>query len=217
MVALVLATIAVLTTLLVPQAHALTASDEASTSQALVNAARANAGLTSLPSDARLERIARAHSARMAERGSISHSEHLGRNATAEGVDWGWLGENVGVGPDARTIHDGFMHSPHHREIVVHRDANAIGVGVVIGQDGRVYLTQVYAKLRTAAPAPVASERATVRAASSRLVIEAEPAPRVRTPSPDPNVVIGGVVRLGVFDARAARRARPTRSGLRAS
>jgi hypothetical protein len=183
----------------VPSANAMTAAGEASTSRTLVNGARANAGLASLPIDPRLERIAREHSAHMAERGSISHSDDLGREASAEGVDWGWLGENVGVGPDARTIHDGFMRSPHHKEVVLHRDASAIGVGVTIGEDGRVYLTQVYAKLRGARPAQVVAERRTIHAAAARLIPAAPPTPEARERSADPNVVIDGIVSRGVF------------------
>jgi hypothetical protein len=189
-----------------PARAATTASRESSTSRALLDAARADAGLRVLEVDTRLERVARAQSERMAERGAIEHNGHLGQDVSATGVDWRWLGENVGVGPDAELIHDGFMASPSHRAVVVHTDANRIGVAAAIGKDGRVYITQVYAKILAPQHAPVAAAEAApvqttrVRAAAAQLLPDAHDAS-----SADPNALIHGVVAQNVFEAMRGR------------
>jgi hypothetical protein len=206
----------ILAALVGPSAHAMTASGEASTSRALVASARRDEGRSALRLDARLERIARAQSEEMARRGAIYHNPKLGDEATAAGVDWRWVGENVGVGPDARLIHDGFMNSPHHHEVLMRPDANAFGIAAAIADDGRLYITQVFAKV-VSAPEPAVAVSAPMRAAPVAVVPSAPaPKPAIRIETPDPNVVIGGVVPHGL-SALDARRPGVTRSGLRAS
>ena len=128
-------------------------------------------------------------------------------------MNWQWIGENVGVGPDAQSIHDGFMASPGHHENIVYRDYNVLGVGAAVGKDGSIFISQVYVGLvaspppasespESAVPAPAAAAPA---AASTPA---AAPAPAV-TPSAaarvevaravvvrgsDDNAVTGGVV-----------------------
>jgi uncharacterized protein YkwD len=202
-----------LATCVVPPASAAPAAEqEASTSRTLTQAARRNAGRSVLRLDAHLAGVARAQSQQMAARGSIFHNTHLGEDASVAGVDWHWLGENVGVGPDAGLIHDGFMNSPSHREVLLRADATAFAIAAAFGKDGRLYITQVFAKL--VAPEPVAA------AAAMRAAPEAPPAPSMpkkieRTPVP--NAVIDGVVAHGLSELTAGRPGGTTRSGLRAS
>jgi hypothetical protein len=203
------ATAALLVACIVPTARAMTASGEASTSRTLVNTARRDAAVSVLPADERLQRIAQEQSERMAAQGSIFHNTHLGEAVTSAGIDWRWVGENVGVGPDAKLIHDGFMHSPHHYEVLMHADANAFGIGAVVGKDGRLYITQVYAKEVSARP-PVAAPAPT-RTAPRPTAASPPPARRTIVARSDPNALIHGVVPRDTFAVTL------TRSGLRAS
>jgi uncharacterized protein YkwD len=220
-------TIALLTCALVlgaaaaPSARAMTTSGEESTSRSLVAAARRDAGRPALRVDGRLDRIARAHSAAMAERGAISHSTSLGAEVSDAGIEWRWVGENVGVGPDARMIHRGFMDSPSHRDVLLKTEGNAIGVGAALGTDGRLYVTQVFAKIVAEEPAPAVAMSAPMRAAPAVAPAAPTPQPKpvAEAETPDPNVVIGGIVPAGVsvVSARVQRGPSTTRSGLRAS
>ena len=211
---------AVVSPLLVATANARTASGEASTSRALVDSARRDGGRSGLAFDARLERVARAQSAQMAQQGRVFHNTRLGRDVSAAGVDWRWVGENVGVGPDAGLIHQGFMDSPPHRDVLMRAEATAFGVGAVIGPDGRLYITQVYARI-VAAEEPVAVDshmRAAPESAAPERTPSVRPARMVVVRSPDPNAVIGGVVTETLSELSTdEQRAWTTRSDLRAS
>jgi len=202
---------------LVPGLHALasTATD-AATSRALVNSARSAAGLAGLSDDPRLDAIAQAQAQRMADRDAIYHNPNLKSDADAAGVDWQWIGENVGVGPDVQSIHDGFMASPGHHENIVYPDYNVIGTGAAVGKDGSLFIAQVFAGLQPSSPASttpaVSAAPAPVAAAPAAPVVRTAPRPApvhavtqtaapvsvaavVVTPPPsDANAVIGGVV-----------------------
>jgi len=196
---------------LAPGVHAQTSPTE--TSRSLVNSARAAAGLPALGDDSRLDAIAQAQAQRMADRDAIYHNPNLKSDADAAGVDWEWIGENVGVGPDAQSIHDGFMASPGHHENIVYRDYNVLGVGAAVGKDGSIFISQVYVGLVaspppapnsavSAAPAPVAAApadssspaAATARTASPSAAQRVEVAPAVVVHGSDANAVTGGVV-----------------------
>src|SRR5438105_599175 len=126
---------------LVPGLHALasTASD-AATSRSLVNSARAAAGLPALADDSRLDAIATAQAQRMAARDAIYHNPNLKSDADAAGVNWQWIGENVGVGPDVQSVHSAFMASPGHHENIVYRGYTVIGTGAATGKDGSIFI-----------------------------------------------------------------------------
>lgn len=188
------------------------ASDEAK-SHALVNSARAAAGLGSLADQQGLDSMARAQAARMASRRAIYHNPTLEADADAAGVDWQWIGENVGVGYDIEELHDGLMNSPPHHENIVYSQYNAIGVGVVTGDDGRMYVAQVFATVAEAtappAPATVAPPAAPLEASSAPAsTTELSSAPSTTAPeqdgtsatsepaSADPNALVRGVVNL---------------------
>lgn len=94
-----------------------------------------------LTTRADLVALARKHSGRMASSSSIYHNSRLADEAPP---DWQSLGENVGVGPECSEIHQAFMNSPTHRKNILDTDFNLIGVGVVITQDGSIYVTEVF-------------------------------------------------------------------------
>jgi len=189
----------------------------AATSRSLVNSARSAAGLGALAADSRLDSIAQAQAQRMADRDAIYHNPNLKAEADAAGVNWQWIGENVGVGPDVKSVHDGFMASPGHHENIVYSDYNVIGVGVAIGKDGSVFVAQEFAGLATtpppapkpavsAAPAPVAAapaapashpvsqSAAPVRPDVSPASAPVSVAAVVVSHPGDANAVVGGVV-----------------------
>ena len=106
-----------------------------------LNAERAERGRPKLVLKSDLTTVARRHSGRMADDGTIYHNQNL-RNE----VDGNWwaLGENVGMGPTCKAIHDAFMASPGHKANILDTDYNQVGVGVEI-KDDTVYVTEVFA------------------------------------------------------------------------
>ena len=180
-----------------------TAADAAK-SRDLVNSARSAAGLGALASHAGLDTIARAQAQRMAERDAIYHNPNLKADADAQGVNWQYIGENVGVGPDVQAVHDAFMASPGHHQNVVYGNYNAIGVGVVVGRDGSVFVAHAFAGIASAAPvvplAPVVAPPTAPAPAPAVAPVVAAPAPQPAAPktvAPAPSTavaVVGGVV-----------------------
>jgi uncharacterized protein YkwD len=111
----------------------------------LVNATRAQHGLGTLRSDARLNAAADRHSADMVARGFFDHVNPDGRSVTERIRETGYLGgsgdwalgEDIGWGtgsastPDA--IFRAFMNSPPHRRVILDGDFHEIGIGVARG------------------------------------------------------------------------------------
>jgi uncharacterized protein YkwD len=122
---------------------------------ARINGVRASQGLNQLAADsAQLTDVARAWAATMADAGSISHRPDLVAVAPST---WTRLGENVGVGPDAETIHNAFVASPGHYKNLVDPSFTTVAVGVVV-RDGRIYVTENF--MASSAPAPAAAAAA---------------------------------------------------------
>lgn len=104
-----------------------------------LNQARASQGIPRLTPRSVLVAVARQQAQRMANQGLLYHNPNL----TTEVTNWRWVGENVGYGPDARTVHVAFMNSPGHRANILDRDYTEVGVGaVVVG--GRVWVAEVF-------------------------------------------------------------------------
>ncbi|MEX0875770.1 MAG: CAP domain-containing protein [Actinomycetota bacterium] len=188
---------------LAPNVQASGAADEAK-SRDLVNQARSAAGLPTLAGNSGLDSIARAQAARMAERDAIYHNPNLKEDADAAGVNWKWIGENVGVGADIQAVHDAFMASPGHHQNIVYRDYNVIGVGVAVGSDGSVFVAHAFANVvssapvvtQTAVPVSVAPQ-GQAPAPQEPTVAPAPPTTRPKTVESVPpavNAIVGGVV-----------------------
>jgi hypothetical protein len=111
----------------------------------------------------------------MARQRRIYHDSNL----PYEVHGWRALGENVGRGSSARSIHRAFMGSSTHRAHILGTRYNQIGVGAVRGSDNLLYVTEVFA-LRGSTPARVA-KRPTVRRHTGH-VTHRRPA-RVRAPA----------------------------------
>ena len=87
-----------------------------------------------------LQDVARRHAQRMAERGEPYHNPNL----TSEVRGWDLVGENVGRGWEADSLHQAFMDSPTHRDIILSSQFTEIGVGVVRTSDGQMWVVEVF-------------------------------------------------------------------------
>lgn len=152
-----------------------------------INALRAQKGLRTLTIDDELTSIGRRWAAHMSKNG-LAHNPNF-QNEVAQ--DWALLGENVGTGSSVRSIMDAFIASPSHYKNLVEPRFEEIGVGVVIGGDGRIWTAHQFMQLRSQ-PAPAASKTPPPPPAPSkpRATPPAGPgtptAPAPSTPAPPP-------------------------------
>ncbi len=110
----------------------------------LINQRRAGLSLSPLAPYWDLVDDARDHSRyqsedRCTDGGRICHNPELGSVT----INWYALGENVGVGYDPESLDRAFWNSPAHQANVV-GNYNYAGVGVVIRDDGAMYVTVVF-------------------------------------------------------------------------
>src|SRR5947209_1659502 len=116
----------------------------------LVNHEREKAGLNKLEWNDRLAAAALKHSKLLDEHQDLSHrfpgEPILQERVVATGVRFNSVAENVAEAPDVETAHRGLMNSPGHRENILNRDYNAIGISIV--QHGQqLFVTQDFAHL----------------------------------------------------------------------
>jgi hypothetical protein len=122
-------------------AAATSSSDEGSL-LSLTNGERSSRGIRTLSSVSDLASLAEQHSRDMAAQHAIFHNNSL---PSEVGGNWHKLGENVGRGSSVSQVHNAFMGSSTHRIHILDSAYNQIGVGVVRGSDGYVYITEVFA------------------------------------------------------------------------
>ena len=96
-----------------------------------INQARAARGVPKLTTRSTLVSVARNWAATMASQAKLYHNPRL----TSAVSNWRYVGENVGYGPDALTVHVAFMNSPGHRANILDRDYSEVGVGAVVVGD----------------------------------------------------------------------------------
>jgi uncharacterized protein YkwD len=159
---------------------------------ALTNQSRANAGRRALRVDSALTSIARYRSKDMITRNYFSHSippsgKSVFNVMSERGYCFNLAGENIGWNTypdDVATvqIHQMFMNSPSHRENIMGRAWDVIGVGAYKGADGKKMWTVLFAdKCGTAPkPTPKPTPRPTARPTARPTP---KPAPRA-TPRP---------------------------------
>jgi hypothetical protein len=128
------------------------AADPGSESEfvSLINSTRANNGLGALEVDGGLRSHARDHTAAMIANGDIFHSSSAELSAAA-GSGWSRVGENVGKGGSASSLHTAFMNSSGHAANIL-GDYNYVGVGTGTAADGTLYVTVVFMKKGATAP-----------------------------------------------------------------
>jgi hypothetical protein len=155
----------------------------ASADVSFINAKRSGAGLAPVSSHSGLASLAHQHSADMAARGALFHTGNLAASVNSVLTGWQAVGENVGVGTSLDAVNASLMASSAHRANIL-GSFDTAGVGVVTGSDGRVWVTQVFARVgavRTPAPAPAP----TAKTASAPSPVAPRPtAPRVSRSAP---------------------------------
>jgi len=77
----------------------------------------------------------------MADAGYLFHNPDLGLVLTD---GWAKLGENVGVGYSAASLHDAFMDSPGHLDNVLDPGYEYVGIGTVEEADGKIWVAFVF-------------------------------------------------------------------------
>jgi len=166
-----------------------------------INSSRAAAGKAPLQTYWDLTDDARAHAAAMRNKGSIYHSSNLA------GVTSGWekLGENVGVGVDANSLHDGFMASSSHRSNIL-GDYNYVGVGVKADDDGLIWVTVIFMKAAPGLNGGGETTTTTVAPTTTTIPPPADPPPS--TPS-DP---VPDTTTTTTKAAKAAKAAAPAKA-----
>ncbi len=98
----------------------------------------------------RLAATARAHSLDMLNQGYFSHEDLQGRSVAtrveAAGMEWQSVGENIAIYGSAARAEAAFMNEPrfrkNHRANILSPDFTDVGIGIVQGSDGRLYITQ---------------------------------------------------------------------------
>jgi len=166
------------------QAHAAQQTTEQAEATLTVdlNQERTSRGLDALTVASDLVDYARQHSADMAAAGRPYHDPNIQSNVQ----NWQELGDNVGSGPDADHVHQGFMNSQKHRDDILHPTYTEVGVGCYWA--GNVlYVTEVFRRPMEAQAPPTVTKnppvhvgppaRVDVRASDVRVPAAPAPAP----------------------------------------
>ena len=106
--------------------------------------ARAAAGLSALVPDVQLDEVAAGHARAMAASGILSHLDLAALSPVSDRQVR--VGQNVGVGSSIEAVEATLLNSEQHRGNIL-GDWDLLGTGVVVGNDGRVWVTQVFVKL----------------------------------------------------------------------
>lgn len=115
----------------------------------LTNKERVKAGAKPLAANGQLTAAARGHSANMAKQKKLDHmldGKQFFQRIEAAGYRGGAAGENIAYGArTAAEVLSMWMNSPGHKANILNSGFVEIGIGIVVGQDGTKYYTQVFA------------------------------------------------------------------------
>lgn len=146
---------------------------------AKINAERVNAGLAPLAIDGRLFDSARAWSQTQANAGDISHDDSFfGANRPAGA---GAVAENVAYNASVDNAHERLMASAGHRANILNPSFTSVGVGEVLAADGRIFVTQRFARFTASASVQPAVKAAPKAKATKAKVRKARTTRRART------------------------------------
>jgi uncharacterized protein YkwD len=131
----------------------------------LLNGERKKVGLRPLVADDALRAIALAHTEDMSKNHFFGHVSPTtgspGDRMKRAGILVSASGENIGAGGTPRLVHNGLMESPGHRENMLNRDYNHVGIAAVPGVEGeQMFATFVFG--RRPDPNELRSNRAAV-------------------------------------------------------
>lgn len=106
----------------------------------LLNRERAANHLAELNWDDALFKAARQHALLMLDLNILEHQlpgePGLEERLTNAGARFTYIAENIAIGKDSATIHNGWMHSPGHRGNILSARVTAVGIAVVREPDG---------------------------------------------------------------------------------
>jgi uncharacterized protein YkwD len=112
----------------------------------LTNAERLKHKLPSLEKDYPVARVARGHSLDMLRRGFFGHVNPDGLNVherlNLANIWYASCAENVGKTLTVANAHRGFMESEAHRKNILTREYTHMGIGILKGEDGLLYVTE---------------------------------------------------------------------------
>ena len=99
----------------------------------LLNHERVASHLPELKWDDALFKAARKHALLMLDLNIMEHQlpgeQGLEERITAAGARFTYIAENIALGKDAATMHNGWMHSPGHRANILKPQFRAVGIG----------------------------------------------------------------------------------------
>lgn len=116
------------------------------------NAAETGGQAQTLRWNEQLAAVARAHSENMLRERFFNHVDPEGRSpadrVTAAGIPWCASGENIALAGSMTSAEDAFMNEPrfehNHRANILSPKYTDVGVGIVQGLDGQLYITQEF-------------------------------------------------------------------------
>jgi uncharacterized protein YkwD len=107
---------------------------------ALINDARAQAGLPALEVSGRLRAAAQSWASDLAYEDTLRHHD------MQQFLDsWTLVGENMAFGPSVDSLFKAFMASSQHYANIGKAEFTSVGVGVVVGPDGTLWTSQIFA------------------------------------------------------------------------
>lgn len=106
----------------------------------LLNHERVSQNLPQVNWDDALFKAARKHALLMLDLNVLEHQlpgePGLEERITVAGARFTFIAENIAVGKDSATIHNGWMHSPGHRANILSPRVTSVGIAVVRGTAG---------------------------------------------------------------------------------
>lgn len=102
-----------------------------------------------------LAAVARAHSRKMLQQKFFAHVDPDGTTLSTRlneaGVPWQFAGENIAIYGTVQGAQAAFMNEPHfqqnHRANILNANFTDVGIGIVKGSDGSLYITEDFASI----------------------------------------------------------------------
>ncbi len=120
---------------------------------AMLNSARASEKLLALKERVDLSAIAQAHAEAMRDAETLAHD--LGQGGAAERIvaaghseQFSLIGENVASALSTPRAHRLLWSSPAHRFTLLRPDFDSVGIGTARGEDGRLWVCQLFARTK---------------------------------------------------------------------
>ncbi len=172
--------VAVALTLFVAGPAAQASGNDAAALVTKLNQLRAQQGLPPLTVDAELTGIGQRWAQHMAQNGTLAHNPDFSAQVTQQ---WLKLGENVGTGGSADSIHQALVSSAAHYRNMVDPAFTHVGVGAV-WSGGTLWVSQQFMRLEASAdPAPAAAQPAPSPAPAPAPSPAASPEPAPTAPA----------------------------------